>query len=385
MRRRVLLTAICFCILSGCVEAPENTNEENGVIYDLGEQNENITDILEEDMEKIRDADQEREYSYQCDIGNSENRMRIDAVIHDAGKKNISSMTAIISSDMVNKAAVIEALFDNGDTVTESNQKESYNEVSQEYDNPVTVGMEAMEYFKLENQNKSVSFSCSNGGIYYSNDELLSQYQQMESRGGVYEETGKDISENYTVNNAKTEVMDLFHEILNQDIYIISCTSIYNEEGNGYYAFVFAPIIDGMPVMTNDWGMNTDNIVDVYGEIQIGEDGIASIQADNFLWKVLENEQMEICITFEQAIKILQEYISTGEIPVSNEIIFSRAALSWIPRTDDWKTAEMTPVWRFYIPLPEMVQTGMIETSMMQGIPTNICINAVNGEIEYIE
>ena len=92
-----------------------------------------------------------------------------------------------------------------------------------------------------------------------------------------------DISDEYTKEMAVNELTDVIRKIAGMDIAVLSSTS--TTDGNGYYQIKFVSAIDGIPLAINDRDMNSDNIIDSYGEALIGSDGIAKIEATNLLWK----------------------------------------------------------------------------------------------------
>ena len=50
----------------------------------------------------------------------------------------------------------------------------------------------------------------------------------------------------------------------------------------------------------------------------------------------------------------------------------------------DWTTAELIPVWRFYIPAEQLTESEMGVVAVNDDIPTDIYINAIDGKIEQM-
>lgn len=81
---------------------------------------------------------------------------------------------------------------------------------------------------------------------------------------------------------------------------------------------------------------------------------------------------------------LLEMYISNGQLSCSKEITFSKCGLEYMAKTDDWTTAELIPVWRFYIPAEQLTESEMGVVAVNDDIPTDIYINAIDGKIEQM-
>lgn len=365
----VVTTAMgIVCILSGCAKTP-NVREENGIHYAVSESDESITNIIENDTENEKEylVESEGENKCVCRIGNSDHVINIDAVVSGLNVETISLKQVEPFPDAINKTNVIDVFFGGEENVLENNQKEEKN---------------------IDSVDGNIHFTqTSHAGFDYRNDKLLAEYKQIETGGSYFEEQNKDISDSYTVDMAKQSLLETFSKIMNTDVQIISCTSIYNETGNGFYEFLFVPIVENLPLAVNDRETNTDHIVDVYGRAQIGKEGIARIEANHFLWRSnrISNDSERNCLSLGKTLEILEEYITKGEIAGSEKITFTRVSLVWLPITEDWTEAELVPVWRFYIPCAELIESGMMDISIIENVPTDISINAINGKIESIQ
>lgn len=387
IRGNILLVAV-MCMLSGCAKTPE-AEEENGIRYAFNENDESIRNMIENDTENVYWKESEEGNKCVCSIGDSGHVMNINAVIDGVNLKTISTETAEPFPDAVNVDKVIDLLFGGKANVIEGKQKEDNTEQQNSGGEPAVMRqMKTTGEIALDSVDGKIHFNLtSHAGFDYRNDSLLVQYKQIEAGGNYFEESDKDISDSYTIAMAKQDLMEIFSYVLNTEIQIVSCTSLYNETGDGFYEFHFVPVIGKLPVAINDREMNTDNIVDVYGRAQIGKDGIAVIEATNLLWNCvnISNESERSCLGLEKALEILEEYIKKGEISCSEKITFTRVSLVWLPITDDWTKAELVPVWRFYIPCAELIESGMSDISLTENAATDICINAINGKIENIQ
>lgn len=225
----------------------------------------------------------------------------------------------------------------------------------------------------------------SHGGFDYRDDKLIAQYKNEIVLGDIcLEEYNKNISDSYTVSMAQQNLQKLLNEILNEEIQIISCKTVHNGREEGYYEFTFVPLKGNLPLAVNDRDINGDSIIDVFAMAQIGKAGIARIVADNF-WSAEQSVteyREEKCISYTKMLEILEQYILDGKISCTKEIVFTRVELVYLPKTDDWKEVEFIPVWRFYISADELMEPDVANIVQKGNYPTDICINAINGEIE---
>lgn len=394
VRKKSILFVTIICVLiiymCGCAKTP-NVREENGINYAVSESDEIITNIIENDTKNENEylVESGRETKCVCHIGNSDNVINIDAVVSGLNVETISPEQAEPFPNAIDKENVIEIFFGGEANVLENNQKEE-NNINQgnSGERAVVQKMETTGQMFLDSVDGNIHFAqTSYAGFDYCNDKLVAEYKQIETGGGYFEEQNKDISDSYTVDMAKQNLLETFAKIMDTEVQIISCISIYNETGNGFYEFTFVPMIENLPLAVNDRETNTDHIVDVYGRAQIGQEGIALIETNNFLWRnsSIPNDSEMNCLNLGKIIEILEEYVTRGEILGSEKITFTRVSLVWLPVTEDWTEAELVPVWRFYIPCAELIESGMMDISITENVPTDICVNAINGKIESIQ
>lgn len=387
--KKIVIFGMVMYALCGCANAP-NAKNENGISYAVNESDERIKNIIENELVKdnIYIEKSQEDDRYVCRIGDSDNAVNIDAIVSGLNVETISIEKAEPYPNAVNRDSVVDIFFGGEENVgeenvVESNQKDENNIVQE--DNGEVVNIKQINttgQMNLDSVDGKTHFvQNSHAGFYYSNDKLIVEYKQIETRGSYFEEQDKDISESYTMDMAKQELAEIFLKIMNTDVQFISCTSIYNEMGSGYYEFVFAPVVDELPLAVNDREINNDNIVDVYGRVQIGSEGIALIEANNFLWKSdsVSSDSEKSCISIEIALEILDEYITKNEIKCPKDITFTRVSMVWLPITEDWNSVQLIPVWRFYITCSELMDISLTENAA-----TDICINAINGGIERI-
>lgn len=300
---------VLLCAFCGCAEAPE-AKEENGIRYAAEESDENIQSIVAEE------TDEDDTYPAEvmdgnrcvCSIGNSNDVISIDAEVIGLDVETVSAGTAEPDPNAINRDKVIELFFGGEENVTETAPEEETNSAQE---NSGEIGIISQMnssggMFWDSVDGKIHFYQNTHAGFYYSNEELVLQYKQIDTGGSFFEEQNTDISASYTVAMAEQDLLETLSQILNEEVQILSCTSIYNEAGNGYYQFVFAPVLDGVPMAINDRSSDPDSIVDVYARAQIGEDGIAVIEANNFLWTSSASGEKTV-LGFGKILKLLEE------------------------------------------------------------------------------
>lgn len=384
-RNKLILLVSLSCLLMGCAKEPEVISE-NGISYAVNEKNSAIEEIVNEKLEENENSEISEE-PYDCvrSIGDGDNIIKIDAIVENVGKKNIELVTVSPYADMFNKEKITEIFFSGETNVKDITEQINQEEEQQTQDEGIEeVKMPATNRLCLQSEDEKLLFARKNDtSFYFSNSLLVGRYKENSMQG---EENAieHDLT-GYTVDEAKKRVTEVLKNIGMEDVKIESCRTSYNQQGEGYYDIVFTPVVNELPLVLNEYDMNTDSVVDVYGRVQIGIDGIAETDASNCLWKVTERKKTE-CMNLEQALAVLEQYVINGEIHGVESITYSKCELAYLPTTKDWKTATLTPVWRFYVPAVEYESTDFDWNTVWEnGVSLNICINAVTGEIEYMQ
>ncbi|MBD5543606.1 MAG: hypothetical protein HDR01_05030 [Lachnospiraceae bacterium] len=380
------VTILCMLIsmigvFTGCADVPE-IKEDNGIQYAKGMAEQDIDNILSAEEEENILADT-GEYHYQKSVGESGAQFHIDAIVKNVDVSKADVLIVDPYEDMFDKETVIRLLFHEDATVkdiTEQADGEGQ-EIQEEQgtEKVVTVEMAATSRLCLESADGTVHFARSNDSSFnYMDDKLSGKYKGILS--GEFREQNDYNVPGYTQDEAVGQVTALLKEVGMEGIRMVSCVSYHNQE-TGYYDMKFTPIINGLPIVFNDYEQNTDSVVDVMGNVQIGKEGISDLQASNCLWEVIKRKEAA-CISLDKAVKILEQYILEGDIICSDNITYTRCELAYLPTTEDWTTATLTPVWRFYVPMEEWDNINMDEV-YSKNITMDICINAINGEIVY--
>lgn len=375
----IAIMTLNMCLLLGCAEAPQ-TEEKNGIAYETEQQDEAIQDMIKNETTESGVKDGEH---CKKTIGSGNNVINIDAVVSAPEQNTVAVKTAEPDPEALNTDVCMEILMGGKDNLKEIAVDDSGEGMTD--DNGEIVAIQRFigtpntkEWSSIDG---NLHLSTWNVGFDFVNDQLNTQYESIGLNGGSYtQKMDGDIAEDYTKEMAKKEVQDVFSQILKLDIEFISCDAVWDDTGAGYYDFTIVPVVDNLPLAVNDRTIDVDEIVDVNGSIRIGKDGIASISAENFLWKITDTDEDSEYISLDSLWDILQEYMDRGDITGSPNVTFSRLSLSWLPITDDWETAELRPVWKIYLPA---LDDG-IGQAMSDSAASDICINAMNGKIESL-
>ena len=117
----------------------------------------------------------------------------------------------------------------------------------------------------------------------------------------------------------------------------------------------------------------------------VTEEGVADVNLMDFCGKVANKEPVTV-ISFEQVLKILEQYLDNGMIVSDGTIIYDRVELNYYPVPNpapdpdaiEYKSElTLTPIWHIYMPIDEYVDGGYDYASG----PSHICVNAVTGEL----
>lgn len=379
----VILVSI-LGVLSGCQETPK-AEEKAGIYYAEGKADQGIEDILNEQDSDSISMDMEK-YQLQKSIGINNAKINLDATVNNVDLSEVSVMTAEPFADMFD-GRIVENLFFNEDDevkdITEQVKQEENNiqgtiqEIGGE--SVVTVGMPSTNRMCMESSDGRKVFSrITDSSFNFINDKLNTELKQALS--GEYEYSGDGQISGYNSDSAIEDIETVMKKLGFEDIKIVSINSSFDETQSSF-DIEFTPIVCGLPLVFNNNEQNVDNIVDVLGTVTISEAGIVDLQATNCMWKVLEKTDTK-CMDIDKAVKILEQYLLSGDVAGSENITFTKIELAYLPTTENWKTITLTPVWRFYVPLDERENIDMNEV-YSKNIPLDICINAINGEIEW--
>lgn len=366
-----LLTAVVF--LSACADVPE-TKEEEGVSFAESQADQNIEEILDETEESS--SAELGEYHLQRTLG--ESGVKIDAVVQNPDLSQIHPVKVKPDTAMPDKEKVKSVLFGSEgeilDITAESGEKfegGQYEVEDSEGDVSLNVGMSATNPLVLESADGSRSFSKGNdSSLYFSNN--MTQREVKEYLNGTGSAPESEFTEEAAVKKLEQIMQDLGFEGIQ--------VTGYDSYVEGIYDISFVPVVNGLP-LKESIQVDQDSIIDVSASASISEAGIGELYINNGIWKVSEELPGE-CMSVEKAADILEQYIMSGDLGGAEGIIYTQAELCWLPVTEDWKSAELIPVWRFYIPFEE--QFDLFENTIFgDNVRLDVCINAVDGGLEW--
>lgn len=370
-------------ILSSCASVPQS-REENGVNYAITDNERSIDETIKNGLKNQEQFIEKKDNGYTCvcELGEGDSTFRINADVTNYEMKTISNIEVTPNPLALNKEQINKLLF-NDEMIENSNTTSDDTDV-QAGESFTIVGMQSTQQVNYTNNDYTRTFdSNTDAGFLYFNHILSHQYNKIDLNGGT---TGDfDISDQYTKEMAINDLTEVIYSISGMNIIVSNSKCVTDENGNGYYEFEFVSCIDGIPLAVNDRELNADNTIDSYGVAILGQDGIAKIEATNLLWQKVKEEENKPCLKLGEILSLLETYISNGQLSCNKELIFSKCELAYLARTDDWTNAELIPVWRFYIPIDQLLESQMCEIAMNNDIPTDICINAIDGTIEQMK
>lgn len=235
---------------------------------------------------------------------------------------------------------------------------------------------------RLESGTKEASFT-GHTGAYYVDHALMEKCQGI--FGGNYSETliapDKMGEGSFSAQRAREILLDKLGVVGVSDI---AFERIYYVEGNGYsyYQMYFIPVREGLTV---DIGSNSYALGQVRpdGWAEVSPDGVAEVSLNNFCGKTVRQDPVT-ALSFEQVLKILEQYLDGGMIESDGRITYDRVELNYYPVPTapaldgiEYKSElVLTPMWHIYVPIDEYVDSYGDAVG-----PSHICVNAVTGEL----
>lgn len=236
---------------------------------------------------------------------------------------------------------------------------------------------------RFESGTKEASFT-GHTGAYYVDHALMEKCQGI--FGGNYSETliapDKMGEGSFSAERAGEILLDKLGTVGVSDI---AFEKIYYVEGSGYsyYQMYFTPVQEGLAV---DIGSNSYCLGQVRpdGWAEVSQEGVAEVSLNNFCGKTV-NQDSVMVLSFEQVLKILEQYLDGGMIESDGRITYDRVELNYypvptVPAQDgiEYKSElVLKPIWNIYMPLDEYVDGGYGDAVG----PTHICVDAVTGEL----
>ena len=404
MRKNILsmtmAVILCMSVFAGCQEAPEAT-ESNGILHAQSVLDQQISDITGETSRQqpegsyegasqqsdgdLESALQQSGGVFEGAIGTTDNKMSINAQIPAIPEKLYQiTLKPDDGLDMDTLAAFLDS---RGGNVVDTSEELSKEMEAAEIAN--TTGDESAFYshfgdhsaLRLGDGNKTAEFARHTCAYYVDNDlkeKCFAIYGGDTTATLITPDKMGDGS--FSAEMAKEILLEKLNVV---GVKEVSFDRIYYNEGSdySYYELNFLPAYDGIEV---NIGFHSYALGQVWpnGYAFVSKDGIAELNLMDFCGKAVEKGPVEI-ISFEQAVKILGQYLDSGMIEADGTMIYNRVELNYYPVPNPAPTPHeieykselvLIPIWHIYMPLDEYVE-GLYEG------PDTICINAVTGEL----
>ncbi len=240
---------------------------------------------------------------------------------------------------------------------------------------------------RLVSGTKEASF-VGNTSAYYVDHALMEKCQGI--FGGDYSETLIALDRmgegSFSAQRAGEILLDKLGAVWVDDI---AFEKIYFVEGDGYsyYQMYFIPVREGLKV---DIGSNSYCLGQVRpdGWAEVSQDGVAEVSLNNFCGKAVDQDPVT-ALSFEQVLKILEQYLDSGMIQSDGRITYDRVELNYYPVPTapaqdgiEYKSElVLKPIWHIYMLLDEYVDGGYGDATG----PSHICVDAVTGELVELQ
>lgn len=388
-----LTTAAVFFAFAftGCQKAPDAA-KGNDITHAQGGMEKQIQDIAAADTQGQAQAGtgQNEAGWYQGTAGTGENKININAEI--PGIPDNLSIITLKPDDGLDRDALLTFLDSESGRIEDTSEElQRQIEESDSYNSTGDGNGERFLYSRFGDHSalrfsdgaKEASFSC-HTSAYYVDHDLLEKCHAI--YGGDYRETlitqEQMDAGGFSAKRAEEILLDKVEAAGVSGLFL---KKIYYIEGKDYsfYEMEFVPAYDGITV---DIGSDSYALGQVcpIGFAYVSEEGAAEVSLIDFCGTAADQEPVTV-ISFEQVLKILEQYLDNGMIESDGRIIYDRVELNYypVPTTPDMDEIEykselvLIPIWHIYMPLDEYVDGGYGDAVG----PAHICVNAVTGEL----
>lgn len=388
-----LTTAAVFFAfaLIGCQKAPDAA-KGNDIMHAQGGMEKQIQDIAAADTQRQTQAGtgQNEAGWYQGTAGTGENKININAEI--PGIPDNLSIITLKPDDGLDRDVLLTFLDSESGRIEDTSEElQRQIEESDSYNSTGDGNGERFLYsrfgdhsaLRFSDGTKEASFSC-HTSAYYVDHDLLEKCHAI--YGGDYRETlitqEQMDAGGFSAKRAEEILLDKVEAAGVSGLFL---KKIYYIEGKDYsfYEMEFVPVYDGITV---DIGSDSYALGQVcpIGFAYVSEEGAAEVSLIDFCGTAADQEPVTV-ISFEQVLKILEQYLDNGMIESDGRITYDRVELNYypVPTTPDMDEMEykpelvLIPIWHIYMPLDEYVDGGYGDAVG----PAHICVNAVTGEL----
>ena len=189
--------------------------------------------------------------------------------------------------------------------------------------------------------------------------------------------------------------ISLAKEILLEKLAVLDIAEIhifralyYELDGTIFYELAFTPSYETIGV-ASEFGQIVLEEVQPKGTAWITEDGIATMNLEDYCGKIMERSEIGNILTFSQVTDILGKYLENNTLYGNSKAKLTQAELVYYPTL--WESELiLTPAWHIYIPLNEMMDAMEAgdkawQETVENGMAWNIYLDAVTGELIKVE
>ena len=189
--------------------------------------------------------------------------------------------------------------------------------------------------------------------------------------------------------------ISLAKEILLEKLAVLDIAEIhifralyYELDGTIFYELAFTPSYETIGV-ASEFGQIVLEEVQPKGTAWITEDGIATMNLEDYCGKIMERSEIGNILTFSQVTDILGKYLENNTLYGNSKAKLTQAELVYYPTLRESELI-LTPAWHIYIPLNEMMdamESGdkAWQEAVENGTAWNIYLDAVTGELIKVE
>ncbi len=179
----------------------------------------------------------------------------------------------------------------------------------------------------------------------------------------------------------KLAVLDIMEINISRILY-------YGLEGTAFYELVFTPSYETIGV-ASEFGQIVLGEVQPRGTAWVTEDGIATMNLENYCGKIMGRSEKGGVLAFSQITDILAKYLENNALCGNPKAKLTQAEIVYYPTLRESELI-LTPAWHIYIPLNEMmdaVESGeqAWQETVDNGAAWNIYLDAVTGKLIEVE
>ncbi|MDE6435422.1 MAG: hypothetical protein K2L07_14475 [Lachnospiraceae bacterium] len=378
MKKYIIFFAVMLLLfLNGCAKPPD-VKKENGTAKAERADSKAVNNIIENENKDLSAYDflEQSEEGYVCrvSLGGTGNHLNIDAVIQNADREKAAGLEAKANLPGWDVDRIKESFFEGKEGVEDITGKRAAEASTEEYGEGEYIE-ESQMAFSHDLQLRSgdnTELDIRDIDFHYNDDALgkkgkvFTEKQEMET----------DFSDDFTMEAAWDMLVDKFEKAGFGEIEKECGIASYGAGGVQEYSFSFTMLVNELPLVTAAGSVAFDELV-AHGSAVVMKEGMEDIQFYNTFWEILSEQEEEI-LNAGQLMELLEQYVEEGKIMCSDSIVLNKCELSYFLSTKDWKTAELTPAWRVYIPWEEKSVRNMGTDTVAA---YDIVINAVTGEI----